>query len=98
MQDPPGEPLVTVLWTTPAVSPYLDTTVARMTEHQRRIVRARLLRRQGKTYDEIRAVTGRIPRPPQTHRSHPLTAERRPARQLRTAGATYDETAAAAVA
>src|SRR3954469_20925334 len=77
-----------------------------MTEMQRRIARARLLRREGKTYDEIRAVVGPvsddrlqtwlagIPRPPQTRRSHPLTQERRRARQLRVAGATYDEIAA----
>jgi hypothetical protein len=80
----------------------------RMSEDQRRIARARLLRRTGKTYDEIRAaldVTGisddrlkswlrGIPRPPQTRRSHPLVEERRTARRLRTGGATYDEIAA----
>jgi hypothetical protein len=78
-----------------------------MTDHQRRIARARLLRRQGKTYDEIRAVVGPvsddrlqtwlvgIPRPPQTHRSHPLREEQRRARELRAGGATYDEIAAA---
>jgi hypothetical protein len=49
-----------------------------MTAHQRRIARARLLRRDGKTYAEIRAVVGDvsddrlktwlagIPRPPAT--------------------------------
>jgi hypothetical protein len=77
-----------------------------MTDMQRRIARARLLRREGKTCDEIRAVVGSvsddslqawlvgIPRPPATRRSHPLIHERRRARQLRVAGATYDEIAA----
>jgi hypothetical protein len=77
-----------------------------MTETQRLIARARLLRREGKTYDEIRAVIGHvsddrlqtwlvgIPRPPGTRRSHPKLATRRRARQLRVKGATYDEIAA----
>lgn len=78
-----------------------------MDDQQRRIARARLLRRLGKTYDEIRAALDApvsddrlrqwlrgIPRPPQTHRSHPKEAERRRARQLRMSGATYLEIAA----
>jgi hypothetical protein len=77
-----------------------------MTDNQRRIARARLLRRGGKTYAEIRAVIGPvsddrlqtwlvgIPRPPQTRRSHPLHEERRKARALRAGGATYGEIAA----
>lgn len=77
-----------------------------MNERDRRIARARLLRRQGKTYDEIRAALDitvgddtllrwlrGIPRPAGTHRSHPKHAERRRARQLRMAGATYPEIA-----
>src|SRR5437764_10556223 len=78
-----------------------------MDDRQRRIARARLLRRQGKTYDEIRAALAfqvgddalkawlkGIPRPAGTHRSHPKPAERRRARQMRMAGATYPEIAA----
>jgi hypothetical protein len=76
-----------------------------MTPLQRRIARARLLRREGKTYAEIRAVVGDvshdrlqtwlvgIPRPRETRRSHALTAERRQARRLRMGGGTYDEIA-----
>ena len=76
-----------------------------MNERDRRIARARLLRRQGKTYDEIRAVIGsvdngtlrhwlrQIPRPPETHRSRPLTDLRRQCRRLRADGLTYDEIA-----
>ena len=76
-----------------------------MTPHQRRIARARLLRRDGKTYAEIRAVVGEvgddrlkawlagIPRPPETRRTGKLVEERRLARRRRAAGATYDEIA-----
>jgi hypothetical protein len=64
-----------------------------MTAHQRRIARARLLRRDGKTYAEIRAVVGDvsddrlktwlagIPRPPATRMSHPLPDLRRECRR-----------------
>jgi hypothetical protein len=78
-----------------------------MDERQRRIARARLLRRQGKTYDEIRAALNitagddtllrwlrGIPRPDATRRSHPKHDERRRARQMRMTGATYPEIAA----
>jgi hypothetical protein len=77
-----------------------------MTELQRRIARARLLRREGKTYAEIRAVVGEvsddrlatwlagIPRPAQTRRTHKMVRERREARRMRAAGATYTEIAA----
>src|SRR5436305_14437618 len=77
-----------------------------MTENQRRIARARLLRRDGKTYDEIRAVVGPvrddrlknwlagIPRPPQTRLSHPLTELRQECRRLRLLGMSYSEIAA----
>src|SRR4051794_16829663 len=76
-----------------------------MDERQRRIARARLLRREGKTYDEIRAVIGAvddstlriwlrgIPRPAETWRSHPMAEARSRARQLRAEGLTYDEIA-----
>ena len=78
-----------------------------MTNMQRRIARARLLRREGKTYDEIRAVVGPvsddrlqtwlagIPRPPQTRLSRPLTELRRECRRLRLQGMSYSEIAAA---
>lgn len=77
-----------------------------MTEDQRRMARARLLRRQGKTYDEIRAVIGPvsddslkawlrgIPRPPQTRRGRACGDLRRECRRLRARGFTYDEIAA----
>ena len=76
-----------------------------MTDLQRRIARARLLRREGKTYDEIRAVVGDvsddrlqtwlvgIPRPAATRRSHPKDDLRRECRRLRALGLTYDEIA-----
>jgi hypothetical protein len=78
-----------------------------MTENQRRIARARLLRREGKTYDEIRAAVGPvsddrlqtwlvgIPRPPQTRLSRPLTELRSECRRLRLQGLSYSEIAAA---
>lgn len=78
-----------------------------MNERDRRIARARLLRREGKTYAEIRAALGPvddgilrawlrgIPRPPETRRSHPHTALRRECRRLRARGFTYTEIAAA---
>jgi hypothetical protein len=68
-----------------------------------RIGQARLLRRQGKTYDEIRAIVGPvrdetlagwckgIPRPQATHRGRAKTDVRRECRRLRTSGLTYDE-------
>lgn len=77
-----------------------------MNERERRIARARLLRREGKTYDEIRAVIGPIddetlrrwckgiPRPPATYRSHPQLEMRKRCRVLRAQGLTYDEIAA----
>ena len=77
-----------------------------MDERQRRIARARLLRRQGKTYDEIRAVIGAVdngtlrqwlrgvPRPAATYRSRPLTELRRECRRLRAQGMSYDEISA----
>ena len=76
-----------------------------MDDRQRRIARARLLRRQGQTYNEIRGVIGSvddstlriwlrgIPRPTETWRSHPKSDLRRRARELRAAGQTYDEIA-----
>lgn len=76
-----------------------------MNDHQRRIARARLLRRQGRTYDEIRAVIGRIsddtlrawlrgiPRPPETHRGRARDAQRRECRRLRAQGLSYTEIA-----
>jgi len=85
---------------------YAALIVAVMTENQRRIARARLLRRDGKTYDEIRAVVGPvsddrlqtwlvgIPRPPQTFRGRALDDMRRESRRLRAQGLTYDEIAA----
>jgi len=76
-----------------------------MTEHQRRIARARLLRRQGKTYAEIRAVVGHvsddrlatwlagIPRPAQTFRGRSQAQLREKCRRLRAEGCTYSEIA-----
>jgi hypothetical protein len=75
-------------------------------EHDRRRVgKARLLRRQGKTYDEIRGVVGSvsddalqiwlrgIPRPPGTYRARAKDELRLQARRLRGDGLTYDEIA-----
>lgn len=71
-----------------------------------RIGRARLLRRSGATYDEIRAVVGPvsddrlirwlkgIPRPAETYRSRAKDDLRRECRRLRAQGLTYDEIAA----
>jgi uncharacterized protein YerC len=68
-----------------------------------RIGKARLLRRQGKTYNEIRAVVGAvdaktldwwlpgIPRPNATYRSAPKTELRREVRRLRSEGLTHTE-------
>lgn len=80
----------------------------RLTEQQRLIARARLHRRTGKTYAEIRTALGvaisddqlkawlrGIPRPPETRRSRELVDQRRKARRMRSEGATYDEIAAA---
>lgn len=77
-----------------------------MNDRERRIARARLLRRQGKTYDEIRRALNigvgddtllrwlkGISRPPETYRSHPKADVRRVARRLRADGLTYDEIA-----
>lgn len=70
---------------------------------RRRVGQARLLRRQGKTYAEIREVVGwvsddrlqtwlrGIPRPPQTYRGKALDDLRHECRQLRAEGKTYDE-------
>ena len=78
-----------------------------MNDRERRIARARLLRRQGKTYNEIRDVVGGvddktlrewcrgIPRPPETRRSCPKTELRRRCRELRRQGLTYSEIAEA---
>ena len=74
-----------------------------MNDMQRRIARARLLRRDGKTYDEIRSVVGPvsdeclkawlrgIPRPPATHRGPAKTELRRECRRLRALGLTYTQ-------
>lgn len=77
-----------------------------LSDEQRTIARARLLRRTGKTYDEIRAALGMpvsndrlkawlrgIPRPPQTRVSRPLIALRRECRRLRLDGLSYAEIA-----
>lgn len=80
-----------------------------MNDTERLIARARLLRRNGKTYDEIRAALGLtavsddrlkswlrgIPRPPRTHRSRALVVLRRECRKLRLDGLSYAEIAAA---
>jgi hypothetical protein len=70
-----------------------------------RIGQARLLRRQGKTYEEIREVVGwvrdedlamwlkGVPRPPGTRRGKAQDELRRHCRRLRGAGHTYDEIA-----
>jgi len=77
-----------------------------MTETQRLIARARLLRREGKTYDEIRAVLGPIdddhfrvwlagiPRPAATRRTHRKDDLRRECRRLRAQGLSYTEISA----
>src|SRR5947209_1626173 len=77
-----------------------------MTDMQRRIARARLLRRDGKTYDEIRPLIGPvsddslkawlvgIPRPPATRMSRSLPDLRRECRRLRLEGLSYSEIAA----
>ncbi|HET7311903.1 MAG TPA: hypothetical protein VFJ17_11320 [Mycobacteriales bacterium] len=76
-----------------------------MNDRQRRIARARLLRREGKTYDEIRGVIGPvddktlqawckgIPRPAATFRSHPKDEVRRECRRLRAEGWSINEIA-----
>ncbi len=73
---------------------------------RRRIGRARLLRRAGHTYDEIRAAIGPvgndqlstwfkgIRRPAATRRTHSLPETRSQCRRLRAQGLTYDEIAA----
>jgi hypothetical protein len=72
-------------------------------EDRHRIGQARLLRRQGKTYDEIRARLGPlsndtlrewlrgIPRPANTRRSHPHTELAKTCRRLRAQGLTFGE-------
>src|SRR3954454_23691882 len=77
-----------------------------MNARERRIARARLLRREGKTYAEIRAVIGPvdnetlrgwllgIPRPPATHRAPRKDELRRECRRLRAQGLTITEIAA----
>jgi transcriptional regulator with XRE-family HTH domain len=75
-----------------------------LSDSQRLIARARLFRRTGKTYDEIRAALGvpvsddqmkawlrGIPRPPETRRSRALVELRRECRRLRAQGMTYNE-------
>jgi hypothetical protein len=76
-----------------------------MNDRQRRIARARLLRREGKTYDEIRMVIGPvddktlfvwcrgIPRPASTYRSHPNNEVRQECRRLRAEGWSISEIA-----
>src|SRR3954463_12907172 len=76
-----------------------------MNARERRIARARLLRREGKTYDEIRAVIGPvdnetlrgwllgIPRPPATRRTRRKDELRRECRRLRAQGLTIPEIA-----
>src|SRR3954447_20214129 len=76
-----------------------------MNARERRIARARLLRREGKTYAEIRAVIGPvddstlrvwlrgIPRPPETHRTRCRDDLRQECRRLRAQGLTIPEIA-----
>ena len=76
-----------------------------MNDRERRIARARLLRREGKTYHEIRMVIGPvddstlrvwlrgIQRPPGTHRTHRRDDLRRECRRLRAEGFTVPEIA-----
>jgi len=77
-----------------------------LTDSQRTIARARLLRRTGKTYDEIRATLGvsvsddrlkawlrGIQRPPATRLSRSLPGLRRECRRLRLEGLSYAEIA-----
>jgi transposase-like protein len=76
-----------------------------MNDRDRRIARARLLRRDGKTYDEIRAVIGPvdnstlrvwvrgIARPPETYRTHRRDDLRQECRRLRAEGLTISEIA-----
>src|SRR3954452_7440422 len=76
-----------------------------MNARERRIARARLLRREGKTYAEIRAVIGPvdnetlrgwllgIPRPPATHRTRRKDELRSECRRLRAQGLTIPEIA-----
>jgi hypothetical protein len=74
-------------------------------QDRHRIGQARLLRRQGKTYDEIRAILGPvgedrlrqwlkgIPRPPETWRAKAKDDVRRECRRLRALGLTHDDIA-----
>jgi transcriptional regulator with XRE-family HTH domain len=76
-----------------------------MNLRERRIARARLLRRGGKTYNEIRTVIGpvddetlrswlkAIPRPPETHRTRRQDEVRRECRRLRAQGLTIPQIA-----
>ena len=77
-----------------------------MNERERRLARARLLRREGKTYNEIRVALGLaiaddtlqfwlrgIPRPPGTLRGMAKDELRRACRRLRAEGLTYSEIA-----
>lgn len=81
--------------------------MAGLTERQRLIARCRLLRRTGKTYDEIRAALGvqvnddqlkawlrGIPRPAETRRSHRLDDMRRECRRLRSEGLSHSQISA----
>lgn len=75
-------------------------------QDRHRVGQARLLRRQGKTYDEIRAILGPvhneelarwlkgIRRPPETRRGKAQDDVRRRCRRLRADGLTYDEISA----
>ena len=77
---------------------YAAQTIMPMKDRERRIARARLLRREGKTYTEIRTVIGPvdtstlrvwlrgIPRPPETHRTHRRDDVRQECRRLRAQG------------
>ena len=76
-----------------------------MNDRERRIARARLLRREGKTYNEIRTVIGSvddstlrrwlrgIARPPSTYRTRRQDELRRECRRLRAEGLTVPEIA-----
>jgi transcriptional regulator with XRE-family HTH domain len=84
---------------------YVVQTIRRVNDRERGVARARLLRREGQTYDEIRAVIGPvdnstlrvwvrgIPRPPETFRTHREDELRRECRRLRAEGFTISEIA-----
>src|SRR3954453_18298353 len=101
----PGRALPLRLWTTPRNRGVAHQDDHWMNDRRRRIARARLLRRQGKTYNEIRVIIGPvddktlllrckgIPRPGATYRSHPKDDVRRECRRLRAEGLTIPEIA-----